>query len=231
MCFGLLEYTPAVSANSVSFASESAPWNVETQNTESKGPNTSSCARRELKPTWSKIAGGTKYPLRSVESEILPSATRRHPSLCACATYERNFATASSSTRGPTLFFGSSGEPIGRLFTRSERRLMNASYRFPSSPLSSTTIRREHAEHFCPLNPNAESHTPTTASSKSASESTIIAFFPPDSSASERFSCRSRGGICESPDVLNSAMARCMSCLTLFEPVKATADTDGCLTR
>src|SRR5579885_2977036 len=40
-------------------------------------------------------------------------------------------------------------------------------------------IAREHAEHFCPLNPNAEATTPSTAESRSQSACTIIESLPP----------------------------------------------------
>ncbi|MPN42208.1 hypothetical protein SDC9_189764 [bioreactor metagenome] len=48
---------------------------------------------------------------------------------------------------------------------------------------SETTTALEHAEHFWPWNPKAEATTAEAASSRFASESTIIAFLPPNSRA------------------------------------------------
>ena len=43
--------------------------------------------------------------------------------------------------------------------------------------MRSSTMAREHAEHFCPWNPNAACATPSTAESISASASTMIGVF------------------------------------------------------
>ena len=45
--------------------------------------------------------------------------------------------------------------------------------------MRSSMMAREHAEHFCPWNPNAACATPSTAESRSASASTMMASFPP----------------------------------------------------
>ena len=45
--------------------------------------------------------------------------------------------------------------------------------------MRSSMMAREQAEHFCPWNPNAETATPSTAESISASASTMIASLPP----------------------------------------------------
>ena len=79
-------------------------------------------------------------------------------------------------------------------------------------------MTREAAEHFWPAKPNALATSAGTASSRSASESTIIAFLPPIS-ATTRLRWRWPSG--------TSAAARTISSPTAFEPVKAIVWTRG----
>ena len=89
------------------------------------------------------------------------------------------------------------------------------------SAIASCTSTRAAAEHFWPAYPNAESTISGTASSRSASASTITQFLPPVS-ATTRFRCGCASGV--------SAAARTISRPTALEPVKATTCTRGSLT-
>ena len=116
---------------------------------------------------------------------------------------------------GGTTVKGSSGGPTGRLATASRRRWRNSPYALP------TTTTRLAALHFCPAYPKAECTTPPTARSRSASSSTITAFFPP-SSAMSFFGpgCPSR----------TSAAAAAIENPVSVPPVNAIISTPGCST-
>ena len=55
----------------------------------------------------------------------------------------------------------------------------SASLATNSSATARSTYTREQAEHFWPLNPNAERMTPSLALSRSAVAVTMAGFFPP----------------------------------------------------
>src|SRR5580698_582113 len=75
-------------------------------------------------------------------------------------------------TTGPQFAF-STGSPTPIFATRSFSRETKTSY------TRASTMAREQAEHFCPLNPNADAATPSTAASRSQSTSTMMESLPP----------------------------------------------------
>src|SRR5215472_14415902 len=82
-------------------------------------------------------------------------------------------------------------------------------------------MAREHAEHFCPLKPKAETATPSTAASRLASSQTTMESLPPISRTVRLIQ------IC--PD-LACAARELMSRPTSFDPVKAMKRVLGCST-
>ena len=76
-----------------------------------------------------------------------------------------------------------SGSPTVTAATRSASLDTKRSY------TGRVTMAREQAEHFCPWNPKADTATPSTAASTSASSSTMMASLPPIS-ATTRLSQR-----------------------------------------
>ena len=90
-----------------------------------------------------------------------------------------------------------------------------------ASALASCTSTRAAAEHFWPAYAKAEATIPGTASSRSASASTITQFLPPIS-ATTRLTWLCPGGV--------RAAASTISSPTAAEPVKAIVWTPGCRT-
>ena len=70
-------------------------------------------------------------------------------------------------------------EVLGRIADRESSPPAPSASRGTCRRLRSSTIAREQAEHFCPWNPNAACATPSTAASRSASASTMMASLPP----------------------------------------------------
>ena len=98
---------PAVSANSVSFASAMASSERITRNTLSTGPKISVRASIASGDTSAKIVGGTKYPSFTL-SGTRPSKASRASCLPASMT-PRMRRCASASITGPTIVFGFGG--------------------------------------------------------------------------------------------------------------------------
>ena len=146
-------------------------------------------------------------------STAATSRAVRRPS----AMNDRTRSRASASTSGPIRVPGSAAGPTRRLFTASASRPTKASC------TRSSTITREQAEHFCPWKPNPLCTTATTASSRSASSSTMIAFLPPIS-AITRFTSRLPG------DAVAAVACALIASPTAREPVKATSAVSGCET-
>src|SRR5271168_1085715 len=82
-------------------------------------------------------------------------------------------------------------------------------------------MAREQAEHFCPLKPNADAATPSTAESISASSQTTMESLPPISSTVR---------LIQIWPFLVCAARAWISSPTSFEPVNATKRVLGCST-
>ena len=113
---------------------------------------------------------------------------------------------------GPISVDGFVGSPTTSARVAPMSRCRNGSCALP------TTITRLHAEHFCPQKPNALCRTPSTASSRSADASMMIAFLPPISHTT--FFTNSCPGA-TMPDACT------MSRPTDLEPVNAMIATSG----
>ena len=74
---------------------------------------------------------------------------------------------------GPVKTSRSSGLPTFSLDAFSTSRFVKSSY------TARCTYARLQAEHFCPLNPNADRMTPSVATSRSAFAETMAGFLPP----------------------------------------------------
>src|SRR6478672_5651394 len=99
--------------------------------------------------------------------------------------------------------------------TRAVSLSRNLSYKLAS------TITREHAEHFCPWNPNADAATPSTAASRLASAATTMESLPPISRIVR---------LIQTWPGLGCAARKLISSPTSRDPVKAMNRVLGCST-
>ena len=141
-------------------------------------------------------------PARSPSVAGSPPQRMRAPSSRATSIYACTRSRCAMLISGPTSVVSARPWPSRSVATRASSRSSNCA-RAPD-----WTITRLHAVQRCPAVPKADQTMPSTARSRSASFSTMMAFLPPSSSAT-RFSPRAASTFTSRP--------------TSFEPVNEIA--------